>query len=122
MHRARRPRCVDEAIVDVPLDISNDPLEVPVSVVRELPVVPCGRPNQVEMPRPQRCDANVAPEPLNKLCLVVIRYRRHVSLWCLVGLTFEFTRSRRRAKPAVASRVQRWVGPHTLRQNGSPVL
>ena len=30
----------------------------------------------------------------------------------VIGITFEFTRSRKRAKPAVASRVQRRVRPH----------
>jgi hypothetical protein len=47
MHRTGWPRGVDKAIVHVLLEILDDPLEVPVSIVGELPMVPSCRANDI---------------------------------------------------------------------------
>lgn len=70
--RARGPRCVDEAIVEVLLDVTDYQLEILGSLVRELPMVTRGRPNHLEVVRSQR-RKDVAPECLDKLSLVGVR-------------------------------------------------
>lgn len=76
MPRARRPRRVNEAAVNVLLNLRHDALDVRVSLVFELADMSRRGSHLVEMTRAQR-HADVSAEQFDDLGLVSIGYGAH---------------------------------------------